>query len=157
MYKNEHMSSFSGTYSYTVDDKGRINFKKFLKRLSSEERTNPNYHLMRQSIESPGDKKRYPFFYIFTESTWENFYNEKVKNMPTPKRLNLLSNLCGESSLDSSERITFPKEFLDFIKAKKALVLQGDGSLIQVWSKENYDKYISKVGTPDESMLDMFS
>ncbi|MCK4980164.1 MAG: hypothetical protein KAS62_07195 [Candidatus Delongbacteria bacterium] len=151
------MSSFSGKYSYTVDDKGRINFKKFLKRLSSEERENSNYHLMRQSVESPEDKKLYPFFYIFTESTWEKFYDEKVKDLSTPKRLNLLSNLCGESSLDSSERMSFPKEFLDFIKAKKNLVLQGDGTLIQVWSKENYDKYISMVGKPDDTMLDMFS
>ena len=151
------MSSYSGTYSYTVDDKGRINFKKFLKRLSTEERVNPNYHLMRQSIESPGDKKRYPFFYIFTETSWKKFYDEKVEIKPTPERLTILSNLCGESSLDGSERMSLPKEFLEFIKAKKNLVLQGDGDRIQVWSKENYDKYFSMIGKPDQSMLDMFS
>jgi DNA-binding transcriptional regulator/RsmH inhibitor MraZ len=151
------MSSFSGTYSYTVDVKGRINFKKFLKRLSSDERLNSNYHLMRQSIESPDNKKKYPFFYIFTESSWQKFYDEKVEVLPTPTRLNFLSNLCGESSLDGSERLSLPKEFLEFIKAKKDLVLQGDGNRIQVWSKEEYDKYFSKIGEPDESMLDMFS
>ncbi|NOR44201.1 MAG: hypothetical protein GQ534_01335 [Candidatus Delongbacteria bacterium] len=151
------MSSYSGTYSYTVDDKGRINFKKFLKRLSAEERVNPNYHLMRQSIESPGDKKRYPFFYIFTETSWKKFYDEKIEIKPTPERLTILSNLCGESSLDGSERMSLPKEFLEFIKAKKNLVLQGDGDRIQVWSKENYDKYFSMIGKPDQSMLDMFS
>ena len=151
------MSSYSGTYNYTVDDKGRINFKKFLKRLSAEERVNPNYHLMRQSIESPGDKKRYPFFYIFTETSWKKFYDEKVEIKPTPERLTILSNLCGESSLDGSERMSLPKEFLEFIKAKKNLVLQGDGDRIQVWSKENYDKYFSMIGEPDQSMLDMFS
>lgn len=151
------MSSYSGTYSYTVDDKGRINFKKFLKRLSAEERVSPNYHLMRQSIESPGDKKQYPFFYIFTETSWKKFYDEKVEIKPTPERLTILSNLCGESSLDGSERMSLPKEFLEFIKAKKNLVLQGDGDRIQVWSKENYDKYFSMIGKPDQSMLDMFS
>ena len=152
------MSSFSGTYSYTVDIKGRINFKKFLKRLSSEERLNPNYHLMRQSISPSNGKNKYSFFYIFTENSWNKFWDEKVEGkMKTDERLIFLSNLCGESSLDGSERLTLPKEFLDFIKAKKNLVLQGDGNRIQVWSKEEYDKYFSKIGKPDESMLDMFS
>ena len=152
------MSSYSGTYNYTVDDKGRINFKKFLKRLSNEEREKTNYYLMRQSIESSKNGKRYTFFYIFTESSWKKFYEEKVDIMPTEKRMKFQENLCGESSLDSAERMTFPKVFLDFIKAEKDIVLQGDGiNRIRVWSKENYEEYFSMDEGPDKSMLDMFT
>jgi len=152
------MSKFSGKYDYSVDAKGRINFKKILKRLSDDDRLNSNYHLMKQKLSSITDgSKSFPFFYIFTSSAWGSFYSTKeIDKMPTPKRTAFLKGFCGEASLDSAERLTFPKIFLEFISSGKELVLQGDGDKIQVWSKKDYEEYISESTIEDESMWDMF-
>ncbi len=153
------MNSFSEKYGYSVDEKGRINFKKIIKRLHAEEKENANYHLLRQTVELYGSKKRYPFFYIFTERSWKKFYDEKVEGMDTPLRIKFLTNYCGEASLDNSERLSFPKEFLGFIGAEKDLILQGDGEKIQVWSKKNFEEYLKGLSklSPSTDLDDMFS
>jgi DNA-binding transcriptional regulator/RsmH inhibitor MraZ len=153
------MNSFSEKYGYSVDEKGRINFKKILKRLHDDEKANSNYHLLRQTVELYGTKKRYPFFYIFTEKSWKKFYDEKVEGMDTPLRIKFLTAYCGEASLDNSERLAFPKEFLEFAGADKDIVLQGDGEKIQVWSRKNFDEYIKGLSklTSGTDLEDMFS
>lgn len=149
------MSKFSGKYPYTVDEKGRINFKKLLKRLSDCDRGNGNYHLLKQRLEQNGEF--YPFFYIYTESSWNDFYETKqIDSMPTAKRLKFLSAFCGETLLDKTERLTIPKDFLEHLKAAKDLVLQGDGDKIQVWSKEVYDSYMTSLEDKDEELWDIY-
>lgn len=152
------MSKFSGKYDYSVDVKGRINFKKILKRLGEDDRGNSNYHLLKQKLPSlSGGSENFPFFYIFTSSAWQDFYQtKKIDEMATPKRMSFLKGFCGEASLDAAERLTFPREFLEFIASGKELVLQGDGDKIQVWSKENYAAYIAESSVDDETMWDMF-
>lgn len=153
------MNSFSEKYSYSVDEKGRINFKKIIKRLHEEEKNNSNYHLLKQNVELYGSKKKYPFFYIFTERSWKKFYDEKVEGLDTPVRIRFLTSYCGEASLDNSDRLSFPKEFLEFIGQGKELVLQGDGEKIQVWSKRDFDEYMKGISklAPDAGFDDMFS
>ncbi len=153
------MNSFSEKYSYSVDEKGRINFKKILKRLHGDEKENSNYHLLKQTVELYGSKRRYPFFYIFTERSWKKFYDEKVEGMDTPVRIKFLTSYCGEASMDNSERLTFPKEFLEFAGAGKDLVLQGDGEKIQVWSRKNFEEYLKGLSrlAPEADFDDMFS
>ncbi len=146
------MALFSGKYDYAVDSKGRINFKKILKRLSEVERGDANYHLLKQRIKSPKNEKSYNFFYIFTNHSWNKFYEVKqIDSWKTTERLSFLSSLCGEAQMDANERLSIPKEFLNFIKAKKDLILQGDGDKIQVWTKSDYDEFFASDTVDDNS------
>ncbi|MBN1971381.1 MAG: hypothetical protein JXR48_17940 [Candidatus Delongbacteria bacterium] len=149
------MSLFSGNYPYSVDANGRINFKKFLKRMDSEGRESSNYHLLKQKFVK--DENEFTFFYLFSEESWEKFYVEKnLGSLDVAKRTAFLKNLCGEATKDSADRVAFPKSFLEFIKADKDLILQGDGDKIQVWSKEMFDKCYGNTdnnGLEDDSDL----
>jgi len=149
---------FSGKYEYSSDEKGRINFKKFLNRLPETERTISNYHLLKQMLPSASQNDRkYPFFYLFTEAAWNRFYDMKeIDNMPTAKRMTFLAQ-CGEASLDSSERLTIPRDFLSFISNSRDLILQGDGDKIQVWNKADYEAYMAECAQADQSVWDVFS
>lgn len=149
---------FSGKYEYSSDEKGRINFKKFLNRLPETERTISNYHLLKQMLPSAGQNDRkYPFFYLFTEAAWNRFYESKeIDNMPTAKRMTFLAQ-CGEASLDSSERLSIPRDFLSFISNNRDLILQGDGDKIQVWNKADYEAYMAECTQVDQSVWDVFS
>lgn len=149
------MSKFAGKYEYSVDNKGRLNFKKLLKRVSTEDRALGNYYLLKQQTKT-ADKK-YNFFYIFTGTAWDQFYQtKKIDEMPTIKRMKFIATLSGEATLDSAERLSLPKLFLEHINADKDIILLGDGDKIQVWSKEDYDSYISTQSAPDEDLLDIF-
>ncbi len=149
------MNYFSGQYDYSVDSKGRINFKKFLKRLSEADRGNPHYHLLKSRIDLGVDQKKFSFFYIFTNSSWQNYYREnKINSLPTQIRTNFMNQRCGEASLDSAERITLPSNFLNFISATKDVIIQGDGERIQVWGKDQFEEYLKLTA---ESTNDIWS
>ncbi len=152
------MNLFNSDYNYTIDLKNRINFKKLLKRLSEEDRKSNDYYLVMQKRPSLVDKnKKFPFFYLHTKKSWEEFYNKmQISEMPFEERMQI-SQLFGEASLDSSERLSFPKTFTEFISAKKEIVLHGDGDKIQVWSKETYKDYISETSKPTSDTLIMFN
>jgi len=149
---------FSGKYEYSSDEKGRINFKKFLNRLPEAERSISNYHLLKQMLPSISQSdKKYPFFYLFTEAAWNRFYDLKnIDDMPTAKRMTFLAQ-CGEASLDNSERLSIPKDFLTFISNSRDLILQGDGDKIQVWNKSDYEAYMADNAQVDQSVWDVYS
>jgi len=149
---------FSGKYEYSSDEKGRINFKKFLNRLPEMERAITNYHLLKQMLPAVSHpEKKFSFFYIFTESAWNRFYEQKnIDEMPTNKRMVFLGQ-CGEASLDGSERLSIPREFLTFIGNSKDLILQGDGDKIQVWNKSDYEAYMADCNQPDQTIWDVFT
>lgn len=152
------MTLFSTDYNYTIDVKNRINFKKLLKRLDEDDRKFTDYYLVKQQRNSVVDgNKKYPFFYLYSKTAWEEFYKKMQISEKSFEERMQISQLFGEASLDSSERLSFPKKFTDFISVKKDVVLHGDGDKIQVWSKEVYDEYISETSKPTADTLTMFN
>ena len=152
------MNLFNADYYYTIDLKNRINFKKLLKRVDEDDRMFSDYYLVKQERTSTLHKnKKYPFFYLHTKTSWQEFYKKmQISEMPFEERMKI-SQLFGEASLDSSERLSFPKSFTEFILARKEVVLHGDGDKIQVWAKEIYDEYISETSKPNNDTLTMFN
>jgi DNA-binding transcriptional regulator/RsmH inhibitor MraZ len=153
------LSVFSGKYKYSLDEKNRINFKKILNKFvkksgSIDELKDETFHLFKDFVKVPSTGERFPVFYIFNEEKWAEFYEiveEEFKDDDKMSKFN--SQYCDESGLDNDFRITFPKEFTGFIKAKKNLFLQGYGDKLQVWSQENFDRY-SEILSSEESTDD---
>ncbi|MFO7810510.1 MAG: hypothetical protein R6V47_03965 [Candidatus Delongbacteria bacterium] len=144
----EKMGVFSGKYKYSLDEKGRINFKKILKRFNIKKDTddensdkNETFHLLKDYVRSLKSDNTFPVFYIFTSKTWSQFYEEAESEMDDDKLSAFTTLQCDEAALDNLYRITFPKEFLEYIKASKNLFIQGLGDKLQVWSRENFDEY----------------
>lgn len=139
------MSFFSGKYKYSVDEKNRINFKKFLNRVENDDKKSGIFHLLKQTVSVIGSDKTYPVFYIFTEKTWKEFYSA-LEESREPEELSAFNTqFCDEANLDNMERITFPKDFLNYIQSSKNLFLQGFGDKLQVWSLENFEEYGKKL------------
>jgi len=149
------MGFFSGKYNYSVDEKGRINFKKFLNRLDATEKGNGVFHLLKQTVEVYGSKEIFPVFYIFTDQKWDLFYDDWEVGKSTAEASAFNTQFCDETTLDNMERISFPKDFLKYIGANKNLFLQGFGDKLQVWSLENFEKY-SKMLSEQAPMKDFF-
>jgi DNA-binding transcriptional regulator/RsmH inhibitor MraZ len=152
-----NLSVFSGKYKYSLDEKSRINFKKILNKFvkktgSIEDLKEETFHLFKDYVKVAGTGEKFPVFYIFNEEKWAEFYEiveDQFKNDDRMSEFN--SRYCDESNLDNEFRITFPKEFIGYIKAKKNLFLQGYGSKLQVWSQENFDRYNEILSKQDSS------
>ena len=144
MWKNVEMGFFSGKYKYKVDVKNRINFKKFIKRLSKPDTEIGIFHLLKQTVTIPGTNDSYPVFYIFSEEKWQELFTNLEETKDTDELSEIITQQCDEANLDTNDRITFPKEFLDYIHAEKDLFLQGLGDKLQVWSNENFIDYSKK-------------
>jgi len=68
------MSIFSGKYKYSLDEKGRINFLKILKRFGiDKENKEEVFYLMKDYVKITGSDKQYPIFYLYTETEWSEF------------------------------------------------------------------------------------
>ena len=138
------MGFFSGKYKYKVDGKNRINFKKFINRLSKSDTEARIFHLLKQTVTISGTTDSYPVFYIFAEEKWQELFTNLEETKDTDELSEIITQQCDEANLDTNDRITFPKDFLDYISAEKELFLQGLGDKLQVWSNENFIKYSKK-------------
>ncbi len=151
------MGVFSGKYKYSLDEKGRINFKKILKRILPEDHEDTKrekfnvFHLYKDYVKKPGSDEKYPVFYVFTDEEWVLFY-EQLEISLSDDELSLFTTLkCDEASLDGMSRMTFPKEFLKYIKASKNLFIQGfGGNRLQVWSEEVFEIYSKEITAQTE-------
>jgi len=140
--KVEKMSIFSGKYKYSLDEKGRINFLKILKRFGiDKENKEEVFYLMKDYVKITGSDKQYPIFYLYTETEWSEFSKLLENEFDDDELSAFTTQYCDETTMDNMQRVSFPKEFLKYIQASKNLFIQGLGNKLQVWSQENFDRY----------------
>lgn len=151
------MGFFSGKYKYKVDGKNRINFKKFIKRLTEPDTEVGIFHLLKQIVTIPETEDSFPVFYIFTEEKWQELFTNLEETKDTDELSEITTQQCDEANLDTNDRITFPKEFLEYIGAEKDLFLQGLGDKLQVWSNENFIEYSKKTKSNKVAKKEFYS
>jgi len=129
------MSSFKGSYDYSVDSKGRINIPARLRKYVSPE-ANDTFVVTR-------GYERCLFAYPLDE--W-NKLEQSIRDLsPTnPKHrffMRTLLELATESQLDGQARITIPKELLQFAGIENAVLILGVLERIELWNPTIYAEY----------------
>ena len=77
---------------------------------------------------------------------WQEFVNEKLRVLSSfdPKARQLsryFSSSAVECEVDKQGRLTIPQELREYAGIEKELVTVGAFQKIEVWGKENWDKY----------------
>ncbi|WP_432664760.1 division/cell wall cluster transcriptional repressor MraZ [Wukongibacter baidiensis] len=122
---------FIGEYIYTIDKKGRINVPaKFRERLGET-------FFITKGLDNS--------LFVFPEAEWRNFEN-KLKQLPLTNRnarafARLFFSGATECSLDKQGRVTIAQNLRDFGELEKEIAIIGVSSRIEIWSKNNWDKY----------------
>ncbi len=122
---------FIGEYIYTIDKKGRINVPaKFRERLGDT-------FFITKGLDN--------CLFVFPESEWRNFEN-KLKQLPLTNRnarafVRLFFAGATECSLDKQGRVTIAQNLRDFGEFEKEIAIVGVSTRIEIWSKNNWDKY----------------
>jgi len=122
---------FIGEYIYTIDNKGRINIPaKFRERLGE-------IFFITKGLDN--------CLFVFPETEWRNFEN-KLKQLPLTNKnarafVRLFFSGATECSLDKQGRVTIAQNLRDFADFEKEVAIIGVSTRIEIWSKNNWDKY----------------
>ncbi len=130
------MSSFKGSFNYTVDSKGRINIPaKMRKNLAPEAN---NSFVITRGFE--------PCIFVYPNDEWMKRETEIGKLQQTNPQdrffTRMLLQYATDAELDGQSRIILPKELMQYAKIENAVFILGAFDRIEVWSPEEYKKYL---------------
>ncbi len=130
------MSSFKGSFNYTVDSKGRINIPaKMRKNLSPD--ANESFVITR-GFEN--------CIFVYPNDEWAKREAELAKLQQTNRDDRLFTRLllqyAADVELDGQHRIVLTKELMEYAKISGDVLILGVFDRIEVWNPEEYTKYL---------------
>lgn len=130
------MQQFLGEFECKLDDKGRLRLPtQLLKQLDGQEQEG--------FVVNRGFEK---CLAIYPTREWKRITQEiNALNLYVKKNRDFVRYFfrgATEMTIDSSERVNFPKQLLEYIDAKKDVVLFAYFNRIEVWAKEQYDNML---------------
>ncbi len=130
------MSSFKGSYSYSVDSKGRINIPARLRKYVSTE-ANDTFVITRGFEQC---------LFVYPLDEWNRLEQSiRALSSSNPKDryfTRTLLQIATESQLDGQARITVPKELLQFAGIETEVLIIGVFERIELWNPKVYQKYL---------------
>jgi MraZ protein len=140
------MSSFKGSYEYSVDSKGRVNIPAKLRRYISAE-ANETFVITR-------GYERCLFAYPLDE--W-NTLEQSVRRLSSSDSRHrfferVLLQWATESQLDAQSRISIPRELLQFAGIDNAVLIIGVLERIEIWNPQQYQEYLRTQGETYEEV-----
>ena len=130
------MSSFKGTYQYSIDSKGRINIPAKLRKYVSLE-SKDTFVVTRGYDQC---------LFIYPLDEW-NGQEALIRNLiqSDPRHrffMRTLLQYATETELDGQSRVMIPRELLEFARIQGAVTMIGMLDHIEVWNPEVYDEYL---------------
>jgi MraZ protein len=131
------MSSFKGTYEYSVDSKGRINIPARLRKYVSAG-ANDTFVITRGLDQC---------LFVYPLDEW-NKLEEAIRRLsPTNSQdrffMRTLLSRATESQLDGQSRITIPRELLQLAGIENEVQIIGVLEHIELWNPKVYQQYLS--------------
>jgi MraZ protein len=130
------MSSFKGSYSYSVDAKGRVNIPSRLRRAVSPE-ANETFVITRGYEQC---------LFIYPLDEW-NILEQSIRQLsPSNAQHRLftrtLLQLATECQLDAQSRIMIPRELLQFAGIEDQVLILGVLERLELWNPRVHDEYL---------------
>ncbi len=132
-------SMFLGSFTYSIDSKGRISIPAKLRKYVKPE-ANDTFVMTRgasQCIE------------IYPMDKWKELVEGKLTKLNTfdpenAKFLRMFLQLASEDQLDSQARLLIPQNLIDYAEIKKDVFVLGAMNRIELWNPEIYQKYLDE-------------
>ena len=129
------MSSFKGSYTYAVDEKGRVNLPAKLRKYLSPE-SNDTFVVTR------GFEK---CLFVYPVDEW-NRLEQNLRNLssydPEHRRfIRTLLELASECQLDGQARLSIPQELREYSNIGDEVRIIGTLDKIELWDPKVYNDY----------------
>ncbi|MDR3590067.1 MAG: division/cell wall cluster transcriptional repressor MraZ [Negativicutes bacterium] len=127
---------FMGEYSHTIDNKGRLIFPaKFRDELGEK-------FIATKGLDN--------CLFVYTQEEWAILEN-KLKQLPLAKpeaRAFVRFFFAGAAELEADKqgRVLLPTNLREHARLDKDVIVIGVSSRIEIWGKEAWDEYNSKIG-----------
>lgn len=135
---------FMGEYQHSLDDKGRLIMPaKFREQLTAP-------FVISRGLDN--------CLFVYPEAEW-HILEEKLKTLPMTSKdarafVRFFFSGATECELDKSGRINLPQNLRDYAVLKKDVVVIGVSNRIELWSKDNWDSYLSKTADSYEEIAE---
>jgi MraZ protein len=137
------MGWFHGRFDYSIDAKGRVNFPaKFRKALNPQ--ANETFIICR----GPNKCLR-----AYPQDMWNEYETELASRPETPETLRhkrLLYNTLSDTTFDAQGRITLTSAQMAIAEITKEVSIIGQANYVEIWSTDQYEKYLSQADDFDE-------
>lgn len=131
------MPGLKGSYTYSVDNKGRVNIPAKMRKAVSPE-ANDTFTITR------GFEK---CLFVYPQDEWAKLEQSIRALSPTNPQhrffMRVLLQQAVESQLDAQARITIPKELLDFASIDGEVLILGVLDRIELWNPRDYQAYLA--------------
>lgn len=135
---------FIGEFQHNIDDKGRLIMPAKYRDLLGQE------FVITKGLEG--------CLFVYTQEEWNKLEN-KLKNLPFTKKdarafARFFFSGAVEGGLDKQGRVLLPSNLRTYAELKKDVVIVGISSRIEIWSKENWEKYINQTEESYEELAE---
>ena len=142
------MSSFKGSYTYAVDEKGRISIPAKMRKYLSPE-ANDTFVITR-GIEA--------CLFLYPLDEWVKF-ERRLRELPLYNHqhrffVRTLLMWATEVTLDNQARIMIPKKLLEFAKIEKEALIIGALDRIEIWNPKVFEDYLNSQPEGYESVAE---
>ncbi len=140
------MSSFKGSYTYAVDEKGRVNLPAKMRKYVSPE-ANETFVVTR------GFEK---CLFVYPVDEW-NRLEAKLRTLSTYDAehrlfMRVLLELAQECQLDAQARLTIPQDLREYANIESEVRIIGTLEKIELWNPAVYGEYKTSRPEPYESI-----
>jgi MraZ protein len=137
-YFSKDMSSFKGSYTYSIDSKGRMNIPARLRKYVSPD-ANDTFVITRGYEQC---------LFVYPLDEWSKLEESIRQLSPTNPQhryftRTLLENAI-ESQLDGQFRITIPRELIHLAAIENDVLILGVLERIEIWNPNTYREYQKK-------------
>ncbi len=130
------MSFFKGQELYSIDNKGRVNVPAKMRKILSPD-ANDTFILTRGAD---------CCIAVYPLNTWklheERFANLDQNDPNSRFLLRTLLSWCEEVEIDSQQRISLAKRYIDFAGIESKVLIVGMIDHIEFWNPEEFNRYI---------------
>lgn len=131
------MSSFKGSYGYSVDTKGRINIPAKLRKYVSPE-ANDTFVITRGYEQC---------LFVYPLDEWSGLEQSIRQLSPSNTQHRFFTRAllqhAIESQLDGQSRLTIPKELLQFARIQDQVLVLGVMERIELWNPSIHQEYVN--------------
>jgi MraZ protein len=129
------MSSFKGSYLYSVDNKGRVNIPARMRKYVSPEAN--DIFVVTRGYER--------CLFVYPQDEWLRL-EQSIRQLSStnPKHRFFSRTLCqhaAEVQLDGQSRITIPRELLTFSGIESDVMIIGVLERIELWNPKQFEEY----------------
>ena len=140
------MSSFKGSYNYSVDSKGRINIPARLRKYLSPE-ANDTFVVTR------GFEK---CLFLYPVDEWNALEATIRRLSPSNAQHRFITRTllqhATETQLDGQSRIVIPRELLQFAGIEDQVLILGVLERIEIWNPKDHEEYVASQKDSYESV-----